>query len=534
VLEQQLRRSPGGPGRETGAVLVTVVVVMFIGVVIATTVAATVTYTLGANADNQDRTSAYIAAESGRDVGLANLVGGIDSNGDFTCDESMLQDDDSDSTFSYEIMSTKNPDRPSRSEDFGVEPQCPDEESTYVVIRSVGYGPDGAQASIDSVYPWRLTHVEQPAGTMAYFDGEFKATKSTYTGDLVVRDPGKYYCNNSSVIDGDLWVVKGNVELSTGCVVTGSIYALGTVESSSSGIQIGGDIVANGSISLSADGAVIEGDLRSGVDIDLKNTGATDGKVGGDVVANGAATVGSKWTNLEGLPITATSGGPMPSFDPTLADVFEVTKWLEMNGISGLSATGTEPTKTYATCDTAEIKAQLANASDGRAVFDMSACLTASKKVVEINLTTDVTVSRDAVFYVPAAKGMNLTISAPVRVGSGDPQLLVVHADTNPADGTPSVCPEGQDSLSISAVVQPRLMIYSPCGLNGNISVAFSGQLYTANSGNHLVLSNFTCKPMQWLPAMGRLSCGIKGEDGALDTEKDVFSVDPLTFQAER
>jgi hypothetical protein len=533
VLEQ-LRRSLRASGAETGAVLVTVVVVMFVGVIIATTIAAAVTATLGTNADNQDRTSAFIAAESGRDVGLAGLAAGIDTNGDFTCHAGMLTDDGSDSSFSYSVFSTKASDRPSTSGDAGVEAQCPGDDTTYVVIRSFGYGPDGAEVSIDSVYPWRLTHVEQPAGTMAYFDGEFKATKSTYTGDLVVRDPGKYYCNNSSVIDGDLWVVKGNVELSTGCVVTGSIYALGTVESSSSSIQIGGDIVANGSISLSADGAVIEGDLRSGVNIDLKDTGATDGKVGGDVIAKGTATVGSKWKNLDGLPITATSGGPTPSFDPSLSDVFEVTKWLEINGVSGLSATGTESTKTYTTCDSAEIKAQLANSLEGRAVFDMSACLTASKKVVEINLTTDVVVSRDAVFYVPAAKGMNLSISAPVKVGSGDPQLLVVHADTNPADGTPSACPEGQDSLAISAVIQPRFMIYSPCGLNGNISVAFAGQLYTANSGNHLVLSSFTCKPMQWLPAMGRLSCGIKGEDGALDTEKDVFSLDPLAFQAER
>ena len=162
----------------------------------------------------------------------------------------------------------------------------------------------------------------------------------------------------------------------------------------------------------------------------------------------------------------------------------------------------------------------------------MSACLTPSGKTVEVHLKgAAISVARDAVFYVPANKQMDLQLTTPISKASGDPQLLFVHADSNSGDSAPTICAEGQDNLAISAAVALRSMLYSPCGLNGNISVSFSGQLYTANSGNHLVLSSFTCKPMGWLPAFGNLSCGVKGEGGALDTSKDVVSLDILVYQ---
>ena len=141
---------------------------------------------------------------------------------------------------------------------------CPTVSSKFVVIQATGTAVDGSTARLDAVYPWRVTHVEQPAGTMAYFDGEFKATKSTYEGDLVIRGTSPYTCNNSSVIDGDLWVVKASVVLSTDCTVTGSVYVFGTVDGSSSGIKIGGDIVAGGDINMTSNSVTVGGKIQSG------------------------------------------------------------------------------------------------------------------------------------------------------------------------------------------------------------------------------------------------------------------------------
>lgn len=533
VIDRLLRRKD-----DDGAVLVTVVVVMLVGFVVATVIAASVLFTIRSNVGNTDRTQAFISAESGRDAALASLTGAINASGDLVCNAGMLGGTGADPSYTYQIRSTVSPTRPLTWETAGLTDTCPTIASKFVVVQSTGTAPDGSTARIDSVYPWRVTHIEQPAGTMAYFDGEFKATKSTYEGDLVIRGTAPYTCNNSSVIDGDLWVVKASVILSTDCTVTGSVYVFGTVDGSSSGIKVGGDIIAGGDINMTSNGVIVGGKIQSGAKVTLSNTGSTKGTVVGDVIARTTATVGDKWVHPgpPETPIVAIQGAPAPVFAPTLTAVFDVTKWLEITspGVWG-SPSSTPSTTTYTTCDPAVIRTQLANPSAGRALFDMSACLTPSKKTVNVHLEgAAISVARDAVFYVPANKQMDLQITTPISKASGDPELLFVHADSNSGDGAPTACAEGQDGLKISASVGPRSMIYSPCGLNGNLSVAFSGQLYTANSGNHLVLSSFTCTPMGWLPAFGNLSCGVKGEGGALDTSKDVVSLDLLVYQSER
>ena len=53
-------------GDDDGAVLVTVVIVMFVGFIVATVVAASVLSTIGVNADNTGNTQAFVTAESGR------------------------------------------------------------------------------------------------------------------------------------------------------------------------------------------------------------------------------------------------------------------------------------------------------------------------------------------------------------------------------------------------------------------------------------------------------------------------------------
>ena len=75
---------------DDGAVLVTVVVVMLVGFVVATVIAASVLFTIRSNVSNTDRTQAFISAESGRDAALASLTGAINSSGDLICNAGML------------------------------------------------------------------------------------------------------------------------------------------------------------------------------------------------------------------------------------------------------------------------------------------------------------------------------------------------------------------------------------------------------------------------------------------------------------
>src|SRR5688572_16478635 len=67
---------------DEGMALVTVVLVMLMGVVIVTTVAASVIFTMSANTRNKSTTQSFIAAESGRDAAL-ELVSGTCNFGDF-------------------------------------------------------------------------------------------------------------------------------------------------------------------------------------------------------------------------------------------------------------------------------------------------------------------------------------------------------------------------------------------------------------------------------------------------------------------
>ena len=71
VVDRLFKRVKSG---EDGAVLITVVIVMLVGFIVASVVAASVLFTIRANATNKGLTQAFIAAESGRDVAVAAMA----------------------------------------------------------------------------------------------------------------------------------------------------------------------------------------------------------------------------------------------------------------------------------------------------------------------------------------------------------------------------------------------------------------------------------------------------------------------------
>ncbi|MDR7113311.1 hypothetical protein J2X03_003208 [Microbacterium trichothecenolyticum] len=536
---QRARRSD-----DSGAVLITVVVLMLVGFVIVAIVAAASIFTLGANATNKDRTSAFIAAESGRDVARQRLVavaaGGACNAGTLTASVAGTPG------YVFDIYTTDIT-TPTTSTDplslTGLTKSCPSATTTRVVIASTGIVNAGqsneAKSNIATVYSWDRVQKSQPGGTVAYFDGQFKATQSDYAGDLVIRE-NSYECNSGSNIVGDLWVlggasgnVGGNVEISTGCNVTGSIYARGKVYTKGGGgqggVNIGGDIVTQkGDIDIDVNGMTIGGSMYSGHDVLLKQSGSVK-----NITAVGSVSMGG-WT----LTGTKTAPAAVPIFDPTLDRVWEITKWMDL-GASNWSSQITTEVKDACSLTVAERAnpVGLLDDSTTRLVLDYTACNSA----VVLGAGT---LTRDVVMLFAPNAQMKVSATG-VLSSAASSQLMLVHIDKTLSNNIPdcgNTAKQGTTTVNVADTfnvdsLNPtvKIMVYSACGLTGQLKQDFTGQIYTnadnTTRSNH---SLFTCAPMSWVPAINNLSCTIKGNGGAAGGTITTVSLgDPMVFQTE-
>ena len=146
---------------DDGVALIAVVLVMLLGVVVATAIAASVVFTIRANAANGSNTQAFVAAESGRDAALAHLAGACNA-GQFPLTSS------GDLAYSATVAVTTGG-QPAGPSDAGVATGCPTADTTFVVITSTGTGSDGSTATVDAVYPWIVSWEQQAGGVLAYF-----------------------------------------------------------------------------------------------------------------------------------------------------------------------------------------------------------------------------------------------------------------------------------------------------------------------------------------------------------------------------
>src|SRR5438045_1472517 len=160
----KILRLPRRAQNDDGAVLVTVIVVMFVGFLIAGMIAASVIFTLGANAGNKSSTQAFIAAESGRDVVVSQIASGCAAT-------SALHAQGTTPIFTSDAKVTTSTTRPTSFTDAGLTATCPTGGSHFVVIRSTGTGTDGSTTTIDSVYPWVSQYSNVPGGVVTYFSG---------------------------------------------------------------------------------------------------------------------------------------------------------------------------------------------------------------------------------------------------------------------------------------------------------------------------------------------------------------------------
>ncbi|GAA2883362.1 polymer-forming cytoskeletal protein [Microbacterium esteraromaticum] len=522
-----------------------VVVVMLLGFLVASTIAASVVFTVQANTANRSSTQAFISAESGRDTAYALLTAGVSADRkSFTCDTTSWNSTNASPVqFQYSIYWTPSDVAPSSHEDSGLSQTCPpvSEKLGYFVINSIGTDAQGARAEIDSIYRWEHAEKMYAGGVLAYFAGGVTSTVSNYTGDLVVRS-GDYTCANEGTINGDLYVTNGSVNLSRDCTVNGSIWAHENVNGASQLVKVTGEVRAAGNITFTSNGSVLgkapptpvgSGNLLAGGSIDLTNTGATDGRVYGNVSATGSINVGSKWV-VSGSQTTA---APSPVFDPTLAFIKSVTSWIDLDETSSWNVAPVSAcTKT-----SAEIISLLSTGPTTPIALDYRGCSSVS---TDITLTgpSSVALNKDVVFLAPAGKRMNLTLNTGL---TGGKQLVFLHADANRAltDGeTSPTCGNGsqKDTIDIASganVSGAKIMIYTPCGLTGNVRASFTGQLYSNDTGSVMFGNgaSYTCATMSWPDAFKKLGCKVRGEsDDAVIVTQMEYSLSDRTRQVER
>lgn len=552
VIEPPRRRLHAGD--DSGAVLVTVVIVMLVGFVIAVTIAASVIFTMGANAGNKDRTQAFIAAESGRDAALANAmkvpctVGATSASGS--------------SPIYAATVTTGSPTGAQTA-------SCPSLSTPSVInITSTGTGPDGSTTQIVSKYERAVTYVGQPGGVMAYFSGQFKATQSLYEGDLVIRD-GLYLCNSTTTIDGDLWVPRGGVTLSADCDIDGNIYAEGDVNITSAKPHITGSIYARGSVTLSAANAIVDKDLfaTGGVTVEAgtlsgsahagTNINVTGGEVGGDVYAKGNVAVGFNQGEVAGSAYaggtateknaadvagTLNSGSATPVADPgvpqsDLDAVFVMTTWVDLPlepafwGTDVKWETGPCDDKAVTSNDVTSLATQALASPYTRVGIDYRAC----SGPVMVNLGGGATnFTHDVVFLVAPGSVLKVT-TGNINSTAPLPQLFFVQGDNILGNSVPN-CGAGMASgeLSLGTSLAAELMFYTPCGFKNTNGVAFDGQFYSNTDGSsHWVQPAFSCVEMEWLPMLD-LGCQIDTSVTSGTTSTPILGPPTLISQTEQ
>ncbi|WP_457101725.1 hypothetical protein [Microbacterium sp. P5_E9] len=470
---------------DEGAALVAVVVTMLVGFIAVTTIAASVVFTISANSGNKNRTQAFIAAESGRDAALANVMKvpcALGASNAVATNPPV-----------YAAAATTGPNEGSLAA------ACPSLTSPSVIrIVSTGKGPDGTATELTSLFQRTVTYVGQPGGTMAFFSGQFKATQSSYIGDLVIRD-GKYTCNSTTVIDGDLWVPRGGIELSADCTINGDIFAEGDVDIKSAKVTITGTISTRGSITVDSQNAEIIKDLKSSKDITVSK-GVVGGKGFAHLTASdpGNRVVGGVQSNVNPDPAVSQAD---------LDAVYVMTTWVDLPQEPAFW--GSDVWWETGPCNGADVTGKVtAGLPTGysRVGIDYRGC-TGDVTIRLVGGATQFT--HDAVFLV--APGSKMTVTTGNINSTGPvPQLFFVQGDSILGNSVPN-CGAGMASgdLSLGSTLNANLMFYTPCGFKNTNQVAFDGQFYSNTDGSaHWVQPEFNCQPMEWLPMLD-LSCEI-------------------------
>ncbi|ALJ18742.1 hypothetical protein [Microbacterium sp. No. 7] len=470
-------------GREDGAALVAVVVVMVVGFVVVSLVGVAAMFSMQSTQAEAGRVRALVAAESGRDA----MLGALTSGG---CAVTTLTG--TEPTFTARVFPVSVPaggGLPSST--VGLVERCPDASTTHVVISSEGTA-DRQSVTVDAVYEWKVEReVTRLGGSVGGGSGFTVLASAFYEGDLVIRS-GDFNCDLALPLlnhfDGDVYVLNGNARILGFCSLSGDLYVSGDV----TGVgTVSGRIVAGGSISF--------------------------------------------------LVFSASkSNGP---FDPPAEELLERTQWFDLNEATAWPGFTTELTLPAATCNSPAVRGQivdLLNGSGGKIVIDTSACIDQIDLSPAFLSSTSVTVKRDVVLLVN--NGFRF---ASGWLSGGGGKLYVVQTNTSADPENPAPRCEGRTGITLTASGGwggwPETLVYSPCGVTVsgaggvNILSGFKGQIIAPTSGSWNILATRTCARFT-IPGLFDLVCDLSdaGSSGGTGGTGGASAPGALVRQTER
>lgn len=199
---------------EDGAVLLTVTIISVFVFSVILAIASTSALTSKLSNDSRSTLEAFTAAESGRDAALNEFV-----NSRCTA----VVTTTSEPVYVYRVYryAASGSEVPQTVNDTGVEPGCPEDNTSHVLVQVVGMDEHGTTKTIVSTYKWNPGTVTVLYGALVSGAtsnisgaGVILPPGATVPGDVVVGD-GDLKCSNS-VVQGSVYILNGSLDLQ-GC-----------------------------------------------------------------------------------------------------------------------------------------------------------------------------------------------------------------------------------------------------------------------------------------------------------------------------
>ncbi len=246
---------------------------------------------------------------------------------------------------------------------------CPVATAIGVRIESTGSAKSPAGASdthtLEALYDWIPATAGTPGTPGTPASGGITATGSaiyTYsatgqttlnnlhlwtnvtgkTADIVIRTGGKLTCQSGTLIDGNVVIQNGSLELNV-CLINGFVKASGFVAVNSGGAEVKGDVVASGlggaSNLFNAQGIAAQVGVGAKVGGNIIANGKVyiDGAVKGNISSAGLLTLLDPSTITPNARIdgNVTTAGSITTWNPPCGGL-----WLLNNLLCGLTSSG--------------------------------------------------------------------------------------------------------------------------------------------------------------------------------------------------
>lgn len=525
---------------EDGMALAGVVMLSAFCFIVVSSLAMTSMVSTQLTANNRSSVLTVSSAESGIDAAMVTTAKG----------DCIPEKTSAEFGYSYKVYRTAEVAKPTGLSDPNVTAGCPVDGDQYVIIQSTGTDARGKDITIVSTYQWITKPTETVDGALVSGSGSMNVSQLTITGEgadlLLVY--GDFNCNSVTAVSGDVLVLGGNVLLTNGCHVYGSVYTSGNIQITSAvGVDgdiytlgnfsitnptmIGGSVYTKGTASLSA-GTTIKGSLISEgsgnasignatINGDLQTLGQLrieNAKIGGNVssASKAIATIFPTATIGGGVRlgggIDTWGSGPIPGGalelnQPVPAPHFDVPKqllpglftWKDYPYIQNdwLAAGYNVLIKTSCNYQgNASMIAEINNLTTPTLV-DTTACSNVNMYGTTFSLKTDVT------FLV---NQVNSAQNVTIKSADGNAHTFNIYVPDKVGNSV-ATCSSGQSTINIYGFnTAPKItsFIYSPCTVSFGGPSTVNGQIYAgianASGGGPIVL-NFRQTTMPGFPS---------------------------------